>query len=71
MVPDLNFRFLFLLSACGGRGGCGGSDEANSAQDSRKTQELEALVPLKAWGEGKKSCRVRQNTGWLNIFRLT
>ena len=41
MVTNLNFSFLFLLSACRGLG-----TRQRVLQDSRKDQELEALGTL-------------------------
>lgn len=65
MVTNLNFSFLFLLSACRGLG-----TRQRVLQDSRKDQELEALGTLEGLVVGER-CRVRWDTDWLNVFRLT
>lgn len=69
MVTNLNFSFLFLLSACRGPG-----TWQPVLQDSRKAQGLEALGTLEGlgWSGGEPTPgRLRWNTDWLNVFRLT
>lgn len=67
MPTNLNFSFLFLLSACGDWRTI--RYEVWALQDSRKAEELKAPGTSNACRKGRRAAGWGGEQGWLKVFR--